>query len=249
MNGPARTATVLFSLMWLAIPTAAQMTYRPSPAPTLTAEAEEWLLAGEPLTHAGHIYFPAGPRIHFIPNEMVQTGVYRGIPVYARTTIEPLSVVFVPIGRGVMQPYERRRNGDLAGTVGSQAPSFPVTRDAEQPAATLGTSGARIAFGDEGRADERTLVEEPTATTGRVMPPMPVPRQPKPPGKTDGIFIMFEGDRWYSSGLPERIPTSALTHAGEHHGVPIYRRQGDTAIYRSIDREPGGLLARYERRP
>lgn len=248
MNGPARTATALFSLIWLAIPAAAQITYRPSPAPAMTAEAEEWYLAGEPLTHAGHIYYPAGPRIHFIPTEMVQTGVYRGIPVYSRTTIEPLSVVFVPIGRGVMQPYERRRDGDLAGTTGSQAPSFPVTRDAEQPA-MLGTSGGRIVVGDEERAAARTLVEEPTATAGRVMPPMPVPRPPKPPGRTDGIFIMFDGRRWFSSGLPVRIPPSALTQTGEHHGRPIYRRQGDRSLYVPIDREPGGLLARYERRP
>src|SRR5947208_1010689 len=57
---------------------------------------------------------------------MIRTGDFLGIPLYARTTIEPYSVVFVPIGGGMLQPYERRREGELAGTVGSSAPSFPV---------------------------------------------------------------------------------------------------------------------------
>ena len=82
--------------------------------------------AGEPIVFAGNYYYPAGPAIHFLANEMVPTGSYRGIQLYSRTTIEPYSVVFVPVAGGLMQPYERRRAGDLAGTTGSSVPSFPV---------------------------------------------------------------------------------------------------------------------------
>jgi hypothetical protein len=46
--------------------------------------------------------------------------------LYMDTTIEPYSVVLVPVRRGLMQPYERRRQGDLVGTTGSRTPSFPV---------------------------------------------------------------------------------------------------------------------------
>jgi hypothetical protein len=64
--------------------------------------------------------------VFFNGNAMVRTGYYNGVPLYADTTVEPYSVILVPVGRGVMQPYERRRRGDLAGTTGSRAPSFPV---------------------------------------------------------------------------------------------------------------------------
>ena len=30
-----------------------------------------------------------------------------------------------------MRPYERRREGELAGTVGSRPPSFPIQRDGD----------------------------------------------------------------------------------------------------------------------
>src|SRR4051812_12358231 len=104
----------------------AQSTIRNTRQPTISAENERWYLNGSPITFAGHMYYPAGPRIHFIPSEMIRTGDFLGIPLYARTTIEPYSIVFVPIGGGMLQPYERRREGELAGTVGSSAPSFPV---------------------------------------------------------------------------------------------------------------------------
>src|SRR5688572_33397323 len=60
---------------------------------------------------------------------MVRVGHYNGVPLYADTTLEPHSIVFVPVGRGQMQPYERLRAGDLAGTSGSRLPSFPGRSD------------------------------------------------------------------------------------------------------------------------
>jgi hypothetical protein len=57
---------------------------------------------------------------------MSQVGVYRHVPVYADVTLEPHSVVYLPIGRQSMRGYERRREGELAGTTGSRMPAFPV---------------------------------------------------------------------------------------------------------------------------
>src|SRR4051794_3683844 len=105
---------------------AQSMTIRSSRPPAVTAESEPWYVSGSPITFAGNFYYPAGPRVHFMPSEMVRSGDFLGVPIYSRTTIEPYSVIFIPIGGGMMQPYERRREGELAGTVGSSAPSFPV---------------------------------------------------------------------------------------------------------------------------
>ena len=57
---------------------------------------------------------------------MMQQGVYQGVPIYADVTLQPFSVVYVPITRSTMRAYERKREGDLAGTTGSRTPSFPV---------------------------------------------------------------------------------------------------------------------------
>ena len=48
------------------------------------------------------------------------------MPFYADTTLEPYSELYVPVGSSRMRAYERRRDGALAGTTGSRAPSFPV---------------------------------------------------------------------------------------------------------------------------
>src|SRR3954469_22596598 len=79
-------------------PAHAQSTIRNTRQPTISAENERWYLSGAPITFAGHMYYPAGPRIHFIPSEMIRPGHFLGIPLYPRTTIEPYSIVFVPIG-------------------------------------------------------------------------------------------------------------------------------------------------------
>src|SRR5436190_1682286 len=110
----------------LASPVHGQVQNRPTDPPIVTAVNESWYQLREPVQFAGDVYYPAGPAIFFDGNVMVRTGHYNGVPLYANTTLEPYSVVLVPISRGLMQPYERRRRGDVAGTTGSRAPSFPV---------------------------------------------------------------------------------------------------------------------------
>src|SRR4051812_44614487 len=82
--------------------------------------------AREPIPYAGEFYYPAGAVTFFNGDQMVRTGYYNGLPLYVDATLEPYSVIYVPIGRGQVQPYERRRSGELAGTTGSRMPSFPT---------------------------------------------------------------------------------------------------------------------------
>ena len=127
MTRPARLLTFLvLCATALGTVTTAQVQWYPTPPPIVTAEDERWYLSGEPLMFAGNLYYLAGPAIHFIPNEMVRSGSYQGIPLYTRTTIEPYSVVFVPIDGGRMQPYERPRTGELVGTSGSTISALPA---------------------------------------------------------------------------------------------------------------------------
>lgn len=105
MKIPARQTALGVLLTFALIPPAfAQMNMQPTRPPLVTAENERWYQAGEPVMFAGNIYYPAGAATHFNANEMIRSGSYRGIPLYTRTTIEPYSVVFVPIAGGLMQP-------------------------------------------------------------------------------------------------------------------------------------------------
>src|SRR5918999_1602212 len=95
-------------------PFLAQLVSRPTDPPIVTAENDAWYRQREPVLFAGDFYYPAGATVFFNGNTMVRTGHYNGVPLYADTTVEPYSVVLVPIAGGLMQPYERIRGGDLA---------------------------------------------------------------------------------------------------------------------------------------
>src|SRR5215813_14192669 len=118
-------AFLLFTLIGTT-PAFAQVQSRPTDRPLVTAESEAWYVNSEPLQYEGDLYYPAGATVFFDGNTMVRSGHYNGVPVYTDTTIEPYSIVYVPIQRGLVQPYERPRQGALAGTVASRTPSFPV---------------------------------------------------------------------------------------------------------------------------
>lgn len=261
MNGPARLFIhcVFSAIVPLTVSAAAsaQMNLQPTPPPLVTAENETWYRTGEPLTYAGNLYYPAGPAIHFIADEMVRSGFYQGVPLYARTTIEPYSVVFVPLGGGLMQPYERRRAGELAGTSGSSVPSLPIEIPSalaaagpiQAPAPPTVTSSP---VPDESAAP-RTQLPEPRSVDNRAVAPSP---QPSPRAKSvavgtagrvtnsrttaarvrrpasNGIFVEYERARWFSSGPPESLDLRTLNRIGEWHGFPVYAAKGvDNTIY------------------
>ena len=146
------------------------MTIRGTRPPAVTAELAPWYVNGSPITFAGHFYYPAGPRVHFLPFEMVRSGDFLGIPLYSRTTIEPYSVIFIPVGGGMMQPFERRREGELAGTEGSSAPSFPVALDSDSALDNVSYGPAAAAPPVCGACQRRTTVGHLTARRYRRVP-------------------------------------------------------------------------------
>src|SRR5690242_3829383 len=90
----------------------AQVMQLPTPAPRVTAAGSRWLANGDPICYAGDFYYPAGARVFFDGDVMARTGVYNSVPLYEDRTLEPYSIVFVPVGGRLMQPYERRRAGE-----------------------------------------------------------------------------------------------------------------------------------------
>ena len=235
----------------------AQVHYQPTPAPLVVADFEPWFQAGEPVVFAGNIYYQAGPQVHFKPYEMVRSGVHMGVPLYTRTTIEPYSIVYVPLAGGLMQPYERRRAGDVAGTVGSTTPSFPVITASEQAAAGPGefqapTSPTGLLPSTE-LADAAAAERPPSrllraeSLLGVVAGPTAVPSRP---GAANAIFIEYGGRRWYSAGLSIRLDPSTMRRIGEYEGFPVYARVGEDrrTIYVPVTTDASSLLAPYSSR-
>ncbi len=117
-----------------------------TPAPVVTAAASDWQINSDPVVVNGLVYYPTRGFRFFDGQVMMQVGVVERVPVYADTTLEPFSIIYVPIGPDRMREYERRRDGELAGTTGSRPPSFPVQSPSVQAlrdtsVGAVGTSG------------------------------------------------------------------------------------------------------------
>lgn len=254
----------------------AQTSALPSPAPLVTAENEPWYQSGEPLTYDGNFYYPTGALTAFNRNEMVRSGFYRGIPLYTRTTWEPYSVVFVPLSSGFMQPYQRRRAGEIGGTIGSIGPGFPVERADTSRALTTGLQAAGPPTNLPDTPTGRTPVAgEPgsVGTSGVVAPAVAVPAdsvatesrpaaagrvvvlpRPRPlitiarPSGVNGAFVEFNEARWYSRGPAVELDSGHM-RIGEYRGLPVYARNGDrSAIFIPVTADAPTLLTPYTRR-
>jgi hypothetical protein len=250
-------------------PLAAQVSLQPTLPPTVTAENEAWYASGSPVTFAGSVYYPSGPVTHFLRNEMVRTGTIGNVAVYARTTQEAGSLIYVPLAGGVMKPYERRRSGDLAGTVGSTAPSFRVILPSEEtsqavvgdfqpalstplpvPVGTTGDVGAPITS----PAEPPAAVPAPVGTSGVVFdaPVRAVPTRiqtAQQPVGLNGVFVDFQDARWFAAGPTVEYAPARFTRIGDHRGFDVYQESGQPGtIYLSLLDGAPGLLVPYRRR-
>jgi len=261
-----RRIVILTLTLSIAAPALAQISSRPTPPPTITAENEAWYMSGEPISFNGNLYYPAGPITHFIRNEMVRSGIYGNTPIYSRTTQEPWSVLYVPLAGGVMRPYERRRSGDLAGTVGSSVPSFRVVLPAEEAAEAIVAAapspptGVPVGtFGVIFPAAPAPAVAPapepiPVGTTGTVAMSNPVPARTRVqtlrrPVGLNAVYIDFEGTRWFGAGPAVEFSSQRFASAGEYRGFPVYKeRERADVIYLSLLPGSPGLVTPYKRR-
>jgi hypothetical protein len=143
-----------------------------------------------------------------------------------------------------MQPYERRRAGDIVGTSGSRPPSFPVQKDAEAMLGQLDEyehSGGIITF-----TPSRTI-HEPDAAVPAPLPEAGQLRIAREPRATDGVWVLFRNVRWFSAGKAVVFDPTAFERIGQYEGFPVFRAtvgRGDVIYIPSRD----GLVTPYARR-
>ncbi len=236
----------------------AQVTYRPTPSPQITAASATWQINGEPIFFAGSFYYPTGPTVFFDGQLMARVGEYLTVPLYADTTLEAFSRVYVSIGGAVMKPYERRRAGPLAGTVGSTTPSWPV-QVASNTLQTYGgvgnQTGEPLVIPDVARPPDSAVSAAPpiVATSGDVAALTQLAQRtgaqsiPRPLRNT-GISITFQGTQWFADGPAVTFSPERFVPVGDYRGFPVYRDQRGTAETIYVTVVQGGALARYSRR-
>ncbi len=200
-----------------------------TPPPDISAAGAQWQINGEPIVVGGLTYYATRGFRLFDGQVMAQAGMFERVPVYTDTTIEPYSELYVPLGNGRMRVYERRRDRELAGTTGSHAPTFPVESASVQTADRLAVAAddvlPREAVGTGGSFVPR-LASDTVSTTA--------PRRARPSrvsivtgvarsGAPDGVWLEFNGSRWYSSGPAVSFSPDRFEPMGEYRGFPVYR--------------------------
>jgi hypothetical protein len=233
-------------------------------APEVTAATADWQVQSSPIIVGGIVYFPTRAFRLFDANVMTQTGVYGGVPIYSDVTIEPYSIVYVPVSTSNMRVYERRREGDLAGTAGSRTPSFPVeiAADIVRAQTRRELESALLAAASPGPAEPVSVIatsgtasSQPVPTSGATTPDrrpshtrIEVIPRPAAPGP-DGVWLEFAGARWYAGGAAVPFTADRFEPIGDYRGFAVYREkqpQRKDEIWVSVVKD--GPVAPYARR-
>ena len=213
-----------------------------SPVPEVTAATASWQVSSEPIIVQGLVYLPTRDYRPFDGQVMTEVGVYQGVPLYADTTLEIYSIVYVPVGAQRMRTYERVRERELAGTTGSRAPTFPV-RGPGAPAVeerTAGTTGTIV---------PSAVGPVPLAAAPNAVLPTPTTIESIPrPSSPNGIWLYFSGGRYYAAGAAVPFSNDRFTLVGQHEGFPVYRDRHASTDEIWIPAVKGGPVAPYIRR-
>ena len=243
--------------------------------PDVTAAAADWQVNSEPVIVGGLVYYPTRSFRFFDGQVMTQTGIVDRVPVYADTTLEPYSVLYVPVSRDRVREYERRREGELAGTTGSRVPSFPVQSPSVQalrdrPVGSVGTTGTiepspqvttlgtgatlqpapePSAVGTAGTIEPRATSSVRTTSGQRRTPSRPrLAETAQRPSGANGVWLDFNGARWYADGAATSFAPDRFEPVGEYRGFPVYRDKGAATNEIWVQVVKDGPLAPYTKR-
>jgi hypothetical protein len=240
--------TLFAVLVAFVSPATAQVQSRPTDPPLVTAANESWYMLGEPVQFAGDLYSHTGPPVFFNGNTMVRSGHYNGIPLYTDTTVEPFSVVLVPISRGLMQPYTKLRRDVAPPLMAAVAPTAtPLTIGAisvytPEPGAVAAVGRPAVAGREVSAPQPEIVGTTGIAATRQTGVPVVSMRRPE---SNDGVWIMFGGEKWISAGTAVPLAAGAFVRVGEYAGFPVFARRDFTqeVIYLP---SRAGLIAPYK---
>jgi len=225
-----------------------------TPPPPVTAQSADWQTSSAPIVVNSLLYYPTRETRFFDGGIMAQVGVYASVPVYADVTLEPHSVVYVPVGRNLMRGYELRREGPLAGTQGSRVPAFRV----DIPSSIQPREERMTAPGGELSRELTSAPRNETLLSAPRTEPTDVGSIPRParthvesiplPTTGGGVWLEWNGQRWYSDGPATVFTAERFTQVGDYRGFPVYRDTRGRADEIWIAVVKDGPLAPYGRK-
>jgi hypothetical protein len=205
-----------------------------SPPPVIDAAAADWQVDSQLMLFAGLAYAPTREFRLFDAQVMTQIGVFKGVPIYADPTLEPWSVVYVPVGRDRMRTYSRVREVAADARVATDAITVAG-------AGAIGTASMIVP------SAPREAVPAPVAD--HVAPRPARAAEIRTQRRTDGVWLEFQGRRWYSDGEAVSYSADRFIPVGDYHGFPVYRdntsKQSDVIWVSSVQ---DGPLAPYVKR-
>jgi hypothetical protein len=223
-----------------------------TPAPPATAQYAEWQFNNEPIFVNGLVYYPTRETRFFDGQIMVQVAVHLSVPVYADVLLEPHSVIYVPVGRNLMRGYERRREGEIAGTQGSRTPAFPVDVASSIETRRVEPYLSVSAVPDIAPPPPPPIpAQPPLANVERVSAPVNIPTRietAQRPMGANGVWLAFNGARWYSRGPAAVFEPNRFTSVGEYRGFPVYREKNGSPDEIWVAVVKDGPVAPYVRR-
>jgi len=209
---PQILATV--ALVLVAAAGASGQNYQPTPVPRTGAIGRAWYRDADPLFFAGDLYYPAGPTVYFNGDTMVPTGTYDGVMLYTDATIEPYTVVLVPVTNRLMRRYERVLEGHLPSRRANRSYYPNEYEESEAPAEEAQPQ-------EPGYGYERGGVP-PTPQAAEVpLEPFLVETARKPLDNL-GIWVSFQGYRWRHAGEAVPLDPGKMPTVGDYFGVHVY---------------------------
>ena len=240
--------TLIAVLVAFVSPAAAQVQSRPTDPPLVTAVNESWYILGEPVQFAGDLYYQAGPQVFFNGSTMARSGHYNGVPLYTDTTVEPFSVVLVPVSRGLMQPYTKLRRDVASPLMAAVSPTAPpvaigaISVYTPEPAA-VATAGRPAIVGSDRSAPVTDIVGTTGIAAARRQTAIPVVSMLRPESN-DGVWIMFGGEKWISAGTAVPLVAAEFVRIGDYAGFPVFARRDFTQEMIYLPSR-AGLIAPY----
>jgi hypothetical protein len=235
-----RSVLIPFLIAAVSVPTLgrAQAMQFKTPVPEITAASAPWQVSSEPIIVSGLLYNATREMRIFDGMVMAQIDVYEHVPIYADTTREPFTVVYVPVGHERMRAYERAALTEFASPSGRGAvpyrPVSPVIVAVPAEPSAVGTSG--------------TIVTAPAQTSARSSSRRTVVESIPRPRGTNGVWIEFQGSRWYHDGPATSYSPDRFTHIGDYRGFPVYRDRTSNRDEVWIPSVIDGPIAPYKRR-
>jgi hypothetical protein len=161
--------------------------------------------------------------------------------------------LYVPVGNGRMRVYERRRDRELAGTTGSHVPTFPVESPSGRPSERLVSDNGEVTSRETAGTAGSSVPRVASDSTSTVLPPrlrasrtLIISAVP-PSAGVNGVWVDFNGARWFSSGSAVSFSPDRFQPMGEYNGFPVYREKtgGDDEIWVSVVKD--GPLAPFKK--